>query len=92
MVNRLALAGIAVIFATGVWLIAAPFVLRYQAAGAPWTDAVQLDVFVGSALAAARARRLPDRAGRPGQRTVRAGRHRSGAGRRTGVESVIREL
>ena len=53
MVNRLALAGIALIFATGVWLIAAPFVLRYQAAGAPWTDAARLDVFVGSALAAA---------------------------------------
>ena len=53
MVNRLALAGIAVIFAAGAWLIAAPFVLRYQVAGAPWTDAARLDVFVGSALAAA---------------------------------------
>ena len=53
MVNRLALAGIAVIFAAGAWLIAVPFVLRYQAAGATWTDAARLDVFVGSALAAA---------------------------------------
>ena len=53
MVNRLALAGIAAIFAAGAWLIVAPFVLRYQAVGAPWTAAARLDVFVGSALAAA---------------------------------------
>ena len=53
MVNRLALAGIAVIFAAGAWLIVAPFALRYQPAGAPWTGAARLDVFVGSALAAA---------------------------------------
>jgi len=53
MVNRLALAGIAVIFAAGAWLIVAPFVLRYQPVGAPWTGAARLDVFVGSALAAA---------------------------------------
>ena len=33
MVNRGALAGLAVIFAIGAWLVAAPFVLRYQAAG-----------------------------------------------------------
>jgi hypothetical protein len=53
MVNRLALAGIAVIFAAGAWLIVAPFALRYQPPGAPWTAAARLDVFVGSALAAA---------------------------------------
>ena len=53
MVNRLALAGIAAIFAAGAWLIAAPFVLRYQPAGAPWTGAARLDVIVGAALAAA---------------------------------------
>ena len=29
MVSRVALAGLAVIFATGAWLVAAPFVLRY---------------------------------------------------------------
>ena len=52
MVNRLAMAGLAVIFAAGVWLIAAPFVLRYQPAGARWSDAARLDVIVGSALAA----------------------------------------
>jgi hypothetical protein len=53
MVNRLALAGLAVIFAAGVWLIAAPFVLRYQPVGARWSGAARLDVIVGSALAAA---------------------------------------
>jgi hypothetical protein len=36
MVNRLALAGLAAIFLAGAWLIAAPFVLRYQPSGAPW--------------------------------------------------------
>jgi hypothetical protein len=53
MVNRLTLAGLAAIFAAGAWLIAAPFVLRYQPAGAPWTGAARLDVTVGAALAAA---------------------------------------
>lgn len=53
MVSRLALAGLAVIFVTGAWLVAAPFVLRYQPAGAPWTGAARLDVTVGAALAAA---------------------------------------
>jgi len=53
MVSRIALAGLAVIFATGAWLVAAPFVLRYQPAGAPWTGAARLDVAVGAALAMA---------------------------------------
>jgi hypothetical protein len=53
MASRVALAGLAVIFATGAWLIAAPFVLRYQPAGAPWTGAARLDVAVGAALAVA---------------------------------------
>jgi hypothetical protein len=34
MVNKAALAGLAVIFGIGAWLVAAPFVLRYQPAGA----------------------------------------------------------
>jgi hypothetical protein len=53
MVNRLALAGLAAIFAVGAWLIAAPFVLRYQPAGAPWAGAARLDVITGAVLAAA---------------------------------------
>jgi len=51
--NRLALAGLAAIFTIGAWLVAAPFVLRYQPAGAPWTGPARLDVVVGAALAAA---------------------------------------
>jgi hypothetical protein len=50
MVNRLALAGLAVIGAIGGWLVAAPFVLRYQPSGAPWTGAARMDVTVGAVL------------------------------------------
>jgi hypothetical protein len=53
MVSRIALAGLAAIFAAGAWLVAAPFVLRYQPAGAPWTGAARLDVTVGAVLAVA---------------------------------------
>jgi hypothetical protein len=53
MVNRLALAGLVIIFATGSWLVAAPFAVRYQPAGARWTGAAQIDVAVGAILAAA---------------------------------------
>ena len=53
MVIRLALSGLAAIFAIGAWLIAAPFVLRYQPAGAPWTGAARMDVAVGAILALA---------------------------------------
>jgi len=92
MVNRLALAGIAAIFAAGAWLIAAPFVLRYQPAGAPWTGAGPAGRRRRRGAGRGRVRRLLHRTGRPGQGTVRAGRHRSGVGRRPGVEAVIREL
>jgi hypothetical protein len=53
MVNRGALAGLVAIFAIGAWLVAAPFVLRYQPAGARWTGPAQLDVAVGATLAVA---------------------------------------
>jgi hypothetical protein len=46
-------AGVAAVFATGLWLIAAPFALGYQHAGAAWTDATRTDVITGGALAAA---------------------------------------
>ena len=52
MVNRIALAGLMVIFAAGAWLVAAPFAMRYQPAGAPWTGAARMDVAVGAILAA----------------------------------------
>jgi hypothetical protein len=98
MVNRLALAGLATIFAVGAWLIAAPFVLRYQSSGAPWTGASRMDVIVGAALVLA---------GFSGFFTALAGRVRelyAGADRgpsddsavgdraAAGVESLVRDL
>jgi hypothetical protein len=50
MVNRLALGGLAAISALGGWLIAAPFVLRFQASGAPWTNAARIDIVTGAIL------------------------------------------
>ena len=41
MVNRIALAGLMVIFAAGAWLVAAPFAVRFQPAGVPWTGAAR---------------------------------------------------
>jgi hypothetical protein len=52
-VNKVVLAGLAAIFAAGAWLIAAPFVLRYQPAGAAWAAASRLDVETGAALVVA---------------------------------------
>ncbi len=52
MVNRLALAGLVIVFVTGAWLVAAPFAVRFQPAGAPWTGAARMDVAVGAVLAA----------------------------------------
>ena len=52
MVNRFALAGLVTIFAAGAWLVASPFAMRYQPAGAPWTGAARMDVAVGAILAA----------------------------------------
>jgi cytochrome bd-type quinol oxidase subunit 2 len=42
---------IALIFLAGLWLMAAPFVLRYQAAHVAWTGITRADVGIGSALA-----------------------------------------
>lgn len=51
--TRAAMAGLVVVFLAGAWLIAAPFVLRFQHAGAPWTGAARMDVVVGAVLAVA---------------------------------------
>ncbi|MGH3151783.1 MAG: hypothetical protein ACRDOB_13810 [Streptosporangiaceae bacterium] len=51
--NRLALTGLVIIFVAGAWVVAAPFAMRYQPAGAPWTAAARMDVAVGAVLAAA---------------------------------------
>jgi hypothetical protein len=45
--------GLVVLFLTGAWLIAAPFALRFQHAGAIWTGATRMDMMVGGVLAAA---------------------------------------
>lgn len=51
--NKIALGGLLAVLATGAWLIAAPFVVRYQPAGAPWTGPARLDVAVGAIVATA---------------------------------------
>jgi cytochrome c oxidase assembly factor CtaG len=51
-VNKIALGGLLAMAAAGVWLVAAPFAERYQAAGAPWTGAAWTDVAVGAIVAA----------------------------------------
>jgi hypothetical protein len=53
VVGKFGLGGLAVMSATGAWLVAAPFVTRYQPAGAPWTGAAGMDVAVGTIVAAA---------------------------------------
>ncbi|HXL95495.1 MAG TPA: hypothetical protein VN969_41755 [Streptosporangiaceae bacterium] len=53
MVGRAGMASLVIIFLTGAWLIAAPFALRFQPAGAPWTGAARMDVLVGAVLAVA---------------------------------------
>lgn len=52
MVIRLAMGGLVVLFLAGAWLVAAPFALRFQHAGAPWTGATRMDMAVGGVLAA----------------------------------------
>jgi hypothetical protein len=52
-VTRIALGGLLAMAAAGAWLVAAPFVLRYQPAGAPWTGPARMDVAVGAALTVA---------------------------------------
>ena len=53
MVSRVGLAGVIAVFAAGIWLVAAPFALGYQSAGAGWTGATKTDVILGGLLAAA---------------------------------------
>jgi hypothetical protein len=53
VVSKIALGGLLVMVATGAWLVAAPFVVRYQSAGAPWTGPARMDVAVGAFVAAA---------------------------------------
>ena len=49
--TRAGLAMIALIFLAGLWLVAAPFAVRYQPPHAAWTGMTRADVGIGSALA-----------------------------------------
>ena len=51
--SRIAVSGVAALFAAGVWLVAAPFVLGYQHLGTGWTGPTKTDVIVGGLLAVA---------------------------------------
>lgn len=51
--RRIGLAGLATVFASGVWLCAAPWVTGQQSSGGPWTAATANDVWLGVALTAA---------------------------------------
>lgn len=51
--SRMGMAGLVIVFLAGAWLIVAPFALRFQPSGAPWTGASRMDVVVGAVLAVA---------------------------------------
>jgi hypothetical protein len=53
VVSRIGVAGVVAVFAAGIWLVAAPFALGYQLAGAGWTGATKTDVITGGLLAVA---------------------------------------
>jgi hypothetical protein len=53
VVSRIGTAGVALVFAAGLWLVAAPFAFAYQRAGAGWTGATRTDVIAGGLLAVA---------------------------------------
>jgi hypothetical protein len=53
VVTKAGTASLAIIFAAGLWLLAAPFALRYQPVGAGWTGATRADVITGGTLAVA---------------------------------------
>ncbi|WP_326822401.1 SPW repeat protein [Streptosporangium sp. NBC_01639] len=48
--SRAGIIGIGVLSATGIWLVAAPFVTGQQPDGAAWTTATRNDVIVGALL------------------------------------------
>jgi len=52
-VTKAGFTGIVAFFFAGLWLVAAPFVLHFQPAGARWVLATQTSVVVGGLLAVA---------------------------------------
>ena len=67
MVSRIGLAGVVAVFAAGIWLVAAPFALGYQPAGAGWTGATKTDVIARRPAGGGRIRRAVRGHGRPGE-------------------------
>jgi hypothetical protein len=53
VVTRIGVAGVALVFAAGLWLVAAPFALGLQHPGTHWTGATRTDVVTGGVLAVA---------------------------------------
>jgi hypothetical protein len=53
MVGRAGTSVVAILFLAGLWLVAAPFALRFQPPHAPWGGATRADVITGGLLAAA---------------------------------------
>jgi cytochrome c oxidase assembly factor CtaG len=51
VVTRIGALVIVLIFLIGLWLVVAPFALRFQDAHAPWAAATRADVFTGGILA-----------------------------------------
>ena len=49
--TRAGLAMLALIFLAGLWLVAAPFAVRYQPPHEAWTGITRADVGIGAALA-----------------------------------------
>jgi hypothetical protein len=53
VVTRIGVVGVALVFAAGLWLVAAPFALGGQHPGAGWTGTTRIDVVTGGVLALA---------------------------------------
>jgi hypothetical protein len=51
VVTRIGVVGVALVFAAGLWLVAAPFALGGQHPGAGWTGTTRIDVVTGGVLA-----------------------------------------
>ncbi len=53
MVSRAGTGVIAIVFLAGLWLVAAPFALRFQPPHTAWGGATKADVIIGGLLATA---------------------------------------
>lgn len=51
MKAKLGVSALVLLFLIGLWLVAAPFAIGYQPAGAAYTDATVNDLWIGGGLA-----------------------------------------